>query len=720
MSECNLPEFTWYKRPKSPAPKNSSVMDRFYVPSDRMESSRSAGEPDISTFSRPPRKVPEPSSPSTNLDLNYWSNSPQNKFKSSSSPTESEEFIFSTPSEDVFVSSGQPRDSSLADLKRMGPCSNSDLIIFPEDIDLITFSDTSDLITFSDTPQNDVQPLSPPAYSPKADWEYSSSSDHASMNEDSSPQVGWAALPSPKKANIIWDDSPQCGWGVSTPPKNANPDWDNTPQRVPTPLNHFNRFSWSGGKGTFDLPATYQLSWDHVLENDLPEDDELRSQLSKLRALNVTPPTRAGRRRTSGVTEPCANKSPTITDGKWADRSSEDVVLPADSVSVQDQVGQLFSFGASKRHPSGAHAVKPEDRVVFSLGELHPVTTNPRFETFTVDPEKGAIPNFEAQPPVTTNMRLQTPTVAPKKGVIPHLGAPKIDDTNVRPQTSTNDTEAPVILGLGALNPTSCNQQHKTNRRKTPHQVDLSGLDCVKQLVPIGGVTYCRLILDVEKKLDTVIFQTPHGFETFSTSKQHTKSSLRSNRESNRGPHDNDGSVKLNGEQTLEMTRHIQGYQENPPSTPERFCNVFFEVKRSSLGGYGSFALRDLKRGLQTDACADAHKPTGNENEIAAIFQTNSFHAFSAKQGVFLVASRFNHACPPLNNILYTYNKTRDSIVLTVQRDVSAGTELTIIYCRNPEHLLRIWGFVCKCGACSSLTKEQQAEILNPRKLCNW
>lgn len=81
---------------------------------------------------------------------------------------------------------------------------------------------------------------------------------------------------------------------------------------------------------------------------------------------------------------------------------------------------------------------------------------------------------------------------------------------------------------------------------------------------------------------------------------------------------------------------------------------------------------------------------------------------------MFLIASRFNHACKPMNNVAYVYDPQHDVIVLSAQCDIKAGEELFIIYGQDPELFYTAYGFICRCGGCRSLTEVEIADLERP------
>ncbi|RYP10651.1 hypothetical protein DL764_000535 [Monosporascus ibericus] len=184
-----------------------------------------------------------------------------------------------------------------------------------------------------------------------------------------------------------------------------------------------------------------------------------------------------------------------------------------------------------------------------------------------------------------------------------------------------------------------------------------------------------------------------------------------------------------------------------PSSNPEVFSNRYFAIKRSDISGLGAFAQRDLKRGWtihveravieatedtlydeldkltpdlkQAFSRLHAYFETPNLDPNMAILRTNGFTNRAAHGGLsmFLVASRFNNACQPRNNVEYYIDKARHSIIFKTRTNIPAGTELTISYGAQPRTLLSKWGFRCSCGACQPLTDEECHAILNPPKI---
>lgn len=78
---------------------------------------------------------------------------------------------------------------------------------------------------------------------------------------------------------------------------------------------------------------------------------------------------------------------------------------------------------------------------------------------------------------------------------------------------------------------------------------------------------------------------------------------------------------------------------------------------------------------------------------------------------IFSVASRFNHACQPVRNVMYVVSEFGDMIVLTAAKAVPKGTELTICYGGSPRQLLRAFGFRCQCGGCEPVDDKEAAAI---------
>ncbi|KAI1638981.1 hypothetical protein F4809DRAFT_658713 [Biscogniauxia mediterranea] len=256
------------------------------------------------------------------------------------------------------------------------------------------------------------------------------------------------------------------------------------------------------------------------------------------------------------------------------------------------------------------------------------------------------------------------------------------------------------------------------------------------------GTPVVHIELDVDRVLAGRTIQTPSGTFTLGS-----------------GPAKDDTS----DEGGLIVNR--DGLYPASPLDPESFRNDFFEVKESPLGGLGAFARRDLRAGevvlveralvvadqttiydaldalapAQRGAFARLHAFVRTPNDLCdgrryATFRTNSFgipgSAISspsssssssssssttsnrpssstptASAALFLVASRFNHACHPRSNVEYWFDRARRSMAFAARCDVPAAAELTITYSRSPLELYGVWGFRCVCGACRPLSE---------------
>ncbi|KAM0573509.1 hypothetical protein ACHAP6_004720 [Verticillium nonalfalfae] len=177
------------------------------------------------------------------------------------------------------------------------------------------------------------------------------------------------------------------------------------------------------------------------------------------------------------------------------------------------------------------------------------------------------------------------------------------------------------------------------------------------------------------------------------------------------------------------------------------FSNEFFEIRKSPLGGMGAFAVQDLGPGdmilmeravvRSTDVDRDLirhftnlsasdkglvldlamHKPSRIAHDdslhtrLKAIFTTNYFACTTKApgHGLFLVASRFNHACRPHMNVNYGFDRELDALVFTVAGgQVKAGTELTINYGKDAASLKAVYGFECACGGDCKISRQRQ------------
>ncbi|KAH6634195.1 hypothetical protein B0J18DRAFT_415518 [Chaetomium sp. MPI-SDFR-AT-0129] len=198
-----------------------------------------------------------------------------------------------------------------------------------------------------------------------------------------------------------------------------------------------------------------------------------------------------------------------------------------------------------------------------------------------------------------------------------------------------------------------------------------------------------------------------------------------------------DGSVSSSESSTSGDGERVQADRPNtpPPALEDNNADTTgspFRIGRSHLGGLGIFATRELKRDetvweeaplLRTthgslmmdysnlsDAAKKAYMSLrGAEGEdrftrVEMIKQLNGF-ALPDGVGIFETASRFNHACSPVENVGYTFDEEHDVLTFTVCQDViPAGAELLVNYGASPVELYSNWGFRCACGGCTPLT----------------
>ncbi|KAI1119133.1 hypothetical protein F5Y14DRAFT_460431 [Nemania sp. NC0429] len=171
------------------------------------------------------------------------------------------------------------------------------------------------------------------------------------------------------------------------------------------------------------------------------------------------------------------------------------------------------------------------------------------------------------------------------------------------------------------------------------------------------------------------------------------------------------------------------GLQPKLASDLEGFSNDFLEIKKSPVSGYGAFAVCDLApftpilieqelfstnaRHLYKTLASlteeqrkayhnlHGHKRTPSEHVSSAIWHTNRFSTGGPSCSIFLVASRFNHACDRYN-VEYAYNKAKRCMAFVTKSKIAAGSELFIRYTSHPKQLFDVWGFRCACSGCKA------------------
>ncbi|KAJ8124179.1 hypothetical protein ONZ43_g32 [Nemania bipapillata] len=155
----------------------------------------------------------------------------------------------------------------------------------------------------------------------------------------------------------------------------------------------------------------------------------------------------------------------------------------------------------------------------------------------------------------------------------------------------------------------------------------------------------------------------------------------------------------------------------------EPYTPILLERELFNANSYDLYKKIDSLTAEQRKAYYNlhGHKRRETEDICAAIWRTNRF---SARPGgsVFLVASRFNHACYQRDNVDYSFDKVKRCMVFVTKKKISAGSELFIRYGSDPQHLYATWGFRCTCGGCPGLS-EAESKAIKPApwiEECEW
>ncbi|KAK4195840.1 hypothetical protein QBC40DRAFT_343174 [Triangularia verruculosa] len=169
----------------------------------------------------------------------------------------------------------------------------------------------------------------------------------------------------------------------------------------------------------------------------------------------------------------------------------------------------------------------------------------------------------------------------------------------------------------------------------------------------------------------------------------------------------------------------------------------YFTIRPSKLGGMGAYATTDIEIGrvilVERPLLLTTHAKFLNDVQTLppaalAIYKSLDGNHFSdwateiknrncfdvgPKIGFFAIASRFNHSCGHTSNVSYSYDSTRKVMVLCAKDDIEAGTELTLDYgVGSSAALYAMYGFVCRCGACRPLTRQDLVAMGADRKEC--
>ncbi|KAF2971043.1 hypothetical protein GQX73_g2578 [Xylaria multiplex] len=244
--------------------------------------------------------------------------------------------------------------------------------------------------------------------------------------------------------------------------------------------------------------------------------------------------------------------------------------------------------------------------------------------------------------------------------------------------------------------------------KKSKYEDRLTRLGYVERLSDIDGKRHYRIVLDIDKELEE---DRVHA-----------------------------GSMTISLSSSNLFILNKDGLQPKLASDLEEFNNGLLQVKKSPISGFGVFAVRDLERltpvlierelfnansfdlyqkldtltkeqmiAYQT---LHGHQRSSSEDIRAAIWRTNRF-SIGLGGSVFLVGSRFNHACKGSNNVDYSFDWKKRCMVFVTQKKVPAGSELFIRYGSDPHHLFLTWGFRCACGHCTGIT-EEECEAIKP------
>ncbi|RDW73356.1 hypothetical protein BP6252_07263 [Coleophoma cylindrospora] len=173
---------------------------------------------------------------------------------------------------------------------------------------------------------------------------------------------------------------------------------------------------------------------------------------------------------------------------------------------------------------------------------------------------------------------------------------------------------------------------------------------------------------------------------------------------------------------------------ESSPSSPPLFITENFEARASPKGGYGAFALQKITAGTVILSeyplinCPDdgngyfyqvydglstedrkaflelASWSKIDDDPVTAIWKTNRFRLDQTHSGLFLKASRFNHACLAQSSCYYRWDRASYQMHFTSMKDIAKGEEITVSYAISPDFLYEDYGFFCDCKACPTLS----------------
>ncbi|KAK6331603.1 hypothetical protein TWF718_002152 [Orbilia javanica] len=138
---------------------------------------------------------------------------------------------------------------------------------------------------------------------------------------------------------------------------------------------------------------------------------------------------------------------------------------------------------------------------------------------------------------------------------------------------------------------------------------------------------------------------------------------------------------------------------------------MYWDLAASTKAGKDVRWIDKLRDSCDEDVSSTFNDLVAAHEQAWSIYETNRFTCKSLdgntkSLGIFPQSARLNHSCSP--NVFHRYNPVINRLTVHALRDIEKGEELFTSYidiCHPTvvrRHILKHWGFRCRCSACDS------------------
>ncbi|KAK6511136.1 hypothetical protein TWF481_000058 [Arthrobotrys musiformis] len=139
---------------------------------------------------------------------------------------------------------------------------------------------------------------------------------------------------------------------------------------------------------------------------------------------------------------------------------------------------------------------------------------------------------------------------------------------------------------------------------------------------------------------------------------------------------------------------------------------MFWELAASTKPSKNVEWIDEVRQICDEDISSTFNDLIASYEQAWSIYETNRFtckpldNDAEKSLGIFPQSARLNHSCSP--NVFHRYNPVIDRLTVHALRDIKVGEELLTSYidiCHPTavrRHILKHWGFRCRCSACDS------------------